>query len=80
MKWTKCYYGVRHLRGVTFGFQITLTEILGKYVEAEVCLFNLKTRQGFTPVSQFSGTLNRCKAQGEAWAKTLRQLFPYFGV
>ncbi len=69
--WTKPYYGVSHLRGLSQGFQITLTEIWGRYIEAEVYLLTLKANNPFSARREFSGTLGECKAYGEKWAEGL---------
>lgn len=71
MDWTKPYCGVTHLLGLPRGFQITLKNIRGEFVEAEVCLLNLKANYPFSRGCEFIGTLDECRIHGETWAKTL---------
>ena len=73
MEWTKEYHGVTHLL-IDRPYQITI-EKLGASGKYNVYLLNLNRDVNdtvFTPVKQYTGSLEKCKSIGENWAKQIK--------
>jgi hypothetical protein len=69
IKWTKPYFGIRHIDNIPRSHQITVTELSNG--KAEAFLLHLHGITPYTRVKTFFGELTLVISTAEKWAKEM---------